>query len=150
MGYPDFENFAYSFGRGELVLARKIVTAITNVAFSQPTTEGAVMGTRPWPIMRTEGNMGLGSGTVTFSDEGERIAFLDLLGEGYRSKIWQLTWSLVSPGRPTYKLACIACRVLDNPVAHGQGDDALGGDLAFSFMSHTINGKAPHLGMPTG
>lgn len=150
MGYPDYEHYGYSFGRAELNANKKIYTAISNVSFSQPTTSAGVMGTRPWPILETEGNVGLGSGTITFSDEAERVLFLEGLGDGWRTKRWGLIWTLVSEGRPAVKLACIACRVLDNPVAHGQGDEALGGDVAFSFLSHTVNGKAPHKGMPKG
>lgn len=149
-GYPDFETYAYSFGRAELSINRSIYTAISNVTFSQPTTDGAVMGTRPWPIKRTEGTMALGSGTITFSDEAERIRFLTDLGNGWRTKIWTLTWQLASPGNDTVKLSALGCRVLDNPVGHAQGTDALGGDITFSFMSHTVNGNAPHEGMPAG
>lgn len=150
MGYPDFENFAYMFGRAELKLGPDIFTAVTNVSFDQPTTEGEVRGTKPWPLARTEGTMAMGAGTVTFSDEAERAKFLKKLGPGYRSKIWKLNWTLVSPGRDPVKMTCIGCRVLANPVAHGEGTDALGGDVAFSFGSHLINGMPPHRGMPAG
>jgi len=150
MGYPDLEKFAYSFSRAELTIARTIVTAISNVSFSQPTTEGVVMGTRPWPLLRTEGNMGIGTGTVTFTDEDERMNFLTIkLGEGFRTKIWGLTWFLSSPGRPNHKMTCYGCRSLEEPIAHAQGDEALGGDVNFSFMGFRFNGKNPHLGMPS-
>jgi hypothetical protein len=148
-GYPDLERFAYGFGRAELNIGAKIVTAISNVQFDQPTTEAGVMGTRPFPILRTEGNMGMGDGTITFSDEAERIAFIEALGNGYRNKIWTLNWTLVSRNSPAVNLACYGCRVLGNPVAHQQGDEALGGDISFSFMYYTVNGLTPHDGMPS-
>jgi hypothetical protein len=149
-GYPDFERFAYGFGRAELNLGGAgIVTAITNVSFDQPTTEGAVMGTRPYPLMRTEGNMGLGEGTITFSDESERLRFLKALGNNYRQKAWPLNWTLTAHGQPTVHMECVGCRVLGNPVAHQQGDDALGGDVTFSFMYYTIDGLVPHQGLPS-
>jgi|SRR6185295_11283449 len=147
-GYPDVEGLGYSFSRAELSLRRRIYTAITNVEIGQPTTEAAIMGTRPWPLKRTEGNMELGEGTITFSDEGERLAFLTDLGNGWRSVIWGLSWILVARGQPSVKIAGHGCRVLDNPIAHEQGEAALGGDVTFSFMYHTINGKVPHLGLP--
>lgn len=149
MGYPDFERFAYGFGRAELSLDRKIKTAITNVSFDQPTTEAGVMGTRPYPLLRTEGNMGMGEGTITFSDELERINFIKDLGQNYRQKIWQLDWTLVSKGAPTVNMTCFGCRVLGNPVAHQQGDEALGGDVSFSFMYYAIDGLVPHEGLPS-
>jgi hypothetical protein len=148
MGYPDLEGFAYSFSRGELSLGRRIYTAVTNVEFDQPTTEAAIMGTRPWPLKRTEGNMELGEGTVTFSDDGERLLFLGDLGNGWRNVIWGLTWILTSSKAPNVKVGCIGCRVLGNPIAHEQGEAALGGDISFSFMYHTINGMVPHTGLP--
>lgn len=148
MGYPELESFAYGFSRGELTLNRAIYTAVSNVEFDQPTTEGVVMGTRPWPLARTEGEMSVGEGTVTFSDEAERIRFLDALGVGYRTVIWNLSWILSAQGRPNVKFACQGCRVLGNPISHATGEEALGGDISFSFMTHTINGKPPHLGMP--
>lgn len=147
-GYPDLESFGYSFSRGELNMDRRIFTAITNVQFDQPTTEGAIMGTRPWPLKRTEGQMEMGEGTITFSDEAERMAFIDRLGNGWRTKIWQLSWILTAKGAKPVKLACFGCRVLSNPIAHEQGEAGLGGDITFSFMYHSVNGKVPHEGLP--
>lgn len=147
-GYPDLEGFAYQFSRGEISLGRKIYTAITNVSFAQPTTNAGVFGTRPWPIAQTEGDMELGEGTITFSDEAERQRFLDDLGNGYRSKTWKLSWILTAKGRPPIKFTCYGCKVNDDPVEHERGEEALGGDVTFSFMSFTRNGKAPHEGMP--
>lgn len=148
MGYPDLEGFGFSFSRAELSLGRRIFTAISSVEFDQPTTEAGIMGTRPWPLKRTEGNMELGEGTVTFSDEAERMAFISALGNGFRSVVWDLNWILTSPGSTPVKLACFGCRVLSNPVSHEQGESALGGDVAFSFMYHTVNGLVPHTGLP--
>lgn len=145
--YPTYEGFAYSFQRAELSLGTSIYVAISNVEFDQPTTEAAVMGTRPWPLKRTEGEMGIGEGTITFSDEGERIRFLTALGNGFRTRTWKLTWILTATGAPNIKHACFGCRVLGNPLAHGTGEEALGGDIAFSALSHTVNGLVPHEGM---
>lgn len=147
-GYPDLEGFGYSFSRGELALGPRIYTAISSVQFDQPTTEAAIMGTRPWPLKRTEGEMGLGEGTVTFSDEAERIAFITTLGNGYRNTIWGLSWILSARNSPNVKMACFGCRVLSNPFQHEAGENALGGDITFSFMYHTINGLVPHTGLP--
>ena len=83
MAYPELEQFAYGFSRGELKAGPRIYIAISNVEFDQPTTEEAVMGTKPWPIARTEGEMGLGTGTLTFSSESDRAAFIADLGDGF-------------------------------------------------------------------
>ena len=143
-GYPELETFAYSFSRAELSLNRNIYTAISNVEFDQPTTEEGVKGTRPWPLARTEGEMELGTGTITFSTEAERMRFLAGLGNGYRSVIWGLSWILTARSAPVVKFACIGCRVTGNPISHAAGAAALTGDMAFSFLKHTINGLDPH------
>jgi hypothetical protein len=146
MAYPELEQFAYGFSRAELKAGSRIYIAISNVSFDQPTTEEAVMGTKPWPIARTEGEMGLGTGTVTFSSESDRAAFIADLGDGFRGKVWQLNWTLTSnAGAPPVRFACFGCKVLSNPVGHAQGAAALGGDITFSFMNHTFNGQNPHV-----
>jgi hypothetical protein len=142
--YPDLEGFAYSFARAECSLDGNIYSAITNVSFSQPTEEGTVKGTRPYPLARTEGTMGLGTGTITFSDERERLDFIDALGDAYRNKIWGLPCVLRGQDEREIILECISCRVLDASIDHSEGAEALGGDIEFSFMSHKINGKSPH------
>lgn len=144
MAYPDYEAFGYSFARAELKLDNQIYIAISNVSYDQPTTEEAIMGTKPYPIGSTEGEMSMGAGTVTFSTEADRVRFIESLGQGFREKRWSLSWILSAEGRPNIKLECTACRVLGNPVAHGTGPAALGGDIAFSAMNHTINGLSPH------
>jgi len=148
MGYPDTQGFAYSFARGELTLDRIIFTGISNVSADQPTEEGVVMGTRPYPLARTVGSMGLGEGSITFSDEAERERFIAHLGNAWREKIFTLSWVLTSPGRPNIRNTCEGCRLLSEPLSHESGSDALGGDITFSFMVKKINGKVPHSGMP--
>jgi len=147
--YPELERFAYSFQNGELNLGRRIYIGVKNISFDQPTEEGVIMGTRAWPLMRTQGSMGLGEGTVEFSEEGARVKLIDALGNGYRDKIWGAKWKLKATGRPVVTVACHSCRLLSNPIDHEEGTDGLGGEITFSFMYFTINGKAPHLGMPS-
>jgi len=149
MGYPDTENFAYNFNRAELNLDGTIYVAISNVTFDQATTSAGVYGTRPFPLYVTEGNVAVGAGTITFSEEEDRIRFIESLGNNFRQKRWTLTWILSSPNRPNITLTCKGCRVLSTPFAHAQGDDALGGDITFDALTHTVNGLAPHEGMPT-
>lgn len=150
--YPDIQSYAFSFQRAELSIGKRIFTAISGVEIDQPTEEGVVMGTRPFPLKRTVGQMEMGEGTITFSDEGERQAFLDELGDAYREKIWTLTWVLSAPGAnggqgKTIKKECVGCRCLSEPVSHESGTDALGGDITFSFLYPKTNGKAPHSGL---
>lgn len=142
--YPETEGFAYTFARAELSMNGKIYTAISSVEIDQPTETSAVMGTSPAPLSHTEGHMDLGEGTITFSDERERMDFIADLGEAYRTKLWSLSWVLKGNDGQETKIACQGCRVTGNPISHEQGSEALGGDVAFSFLSHTINGNKPH------
>lgn len=143
--YPETEAFAYSFARAEITLNKKIYTAIVNVSFDQETESEAVKGTSPYPISQTEGTMGLGSGTITFSDERERLDFIDDLGEAYRNKIWGLSHVIRNTANGSEKqYKCVGCRVTSNPIDHSEGSEALGGDINFNFMYFTVNGKKPH------
>jgi hypothetical protein len=143
--YPDTGALGYSLSRAEVTLNGAIYTAITSVSIDQPTEEGIIEGTMPVPLGRSAGTMGLGEGTITFSDEESRMEFIDGLGDGFRDVIWGLSYILRKTDGTTKKIECIGCRVLSNPIDHAKGADALGGDIGFSFMNHKINGKSPHL-----
>lgn len=143
--YPETEGFAFTFARAELSLNGRIYTAISGVEIDQPTESSAVKGTSPYPLSETEGTMDKGEGTITFSDERERIDFINDLGEAYRTKKWTLSWVLKGSGLATEKkFECLGCRVLSNPISHEEGADALGGDITFSFLVFTVDGKKPH------
>lgn len=149
---PDYERAGYSFHRGELTVGNKIFTKFNKIEADQPTENEGVQGTRPFPVDDTEGVMGLGEGTITWTDEGERTSFLETLWElsgktGYRSVKWSLMWVLTSKGRPNIKKECFGCRQLSEPTSHEFGAGALGGDTTFSFMAMSTNGMFPHEGM---
>ena len=147
--YPDVEGFAYSFARGELSCGVHIYTAIGGVDTDQPTEEGVVKGTRSYPLARTPGTMNLGAGTVKFTDEGERQRFVDDLGNNWREKVFTLKWILTAPGRPNITKVAVGCRCLSDPTSDEEGPDPIGGDITFSYMYQTRNGKVPHSGLPS-
>jgi hypothetical protein len=146
--YPDTEGFGYSFERGELTANGRIWTAFSSIQADQPTEETAIRGTRPFPIGRTEGAQGMGEGTIAWSDETERVGFIESLGNGYRQKTWTLSWVLTAKGKPPIKKVAYGCRVLSEPVDDEAEGDAIGGDMTFSFMQMSVNGKFPHEGYP--
>lgn len=148
MPSPDTANFAYAFETGELSMGRNIYVGISNVSADQPTESSAVFGTRPFPIAETVGRMDKGEGTITFSDLGELARLIADLGPAYREKRFTTTWLQSAKGRPSIKRVCYGCRLLSEPLDHEGGGDALGGEVNFSFMYMTINGKAPHTGLP--
>ena len=143
--YPETEGFAFAFGRSELSVNDRIFTAISNVSIDQPTESEAVKGMSPTPISQTEGTMDLGEGTLTFSDDRERMDFLGTLEDAYRTKFFTVSYVLRNTTAGTEKqIKCIGCRVTSNPFDHSEGAAALGGDIGFKFIKHTINGKEPH------
>ena len=143
--YPETEAFALSFARAELTMDSNIYTAISSVSIDQETSSEAVKGTSPYPLSQTEGTMDLGTGTVTFSDERERLDFIDNLGEAYRNKLWTLSWVVRNTDNGSEKqIKCVGCRVTSAPIDHSEGAEALGGDINFNFINYTINGKNPH------
>lgn len=146
--YPETEGFAYSFARAELTVNGNIYTAISSVSIDQATEEEAVKGMSPTPLSRTEGTMGLGEGTITFSDERERINLIDDLasdGVGWRNKLFTLSYVLRNTLTGDEKqIKCIGCRALNASIDHSEGAEALGGEITFSFLEHTINGHRPH------
>ena len=143
--YPENEGFAYSFSRAELTVKGKIYTAISGVEIDQPTESSAIKGTSPFPLSETEGTMDKGEGTITFSDERERMDLINDLGDGFRTVKWTLSWILRNADGNESKVTCYGCRILSNPISHEEGPDALGGDITFSFLTHTVNGKSPHV-----
>lgn len=149
MAENDTEGFAYEFERAELTMNDKTYVAISNVSISQPTTRGATFGTRPFPIRQGKGRMDHGTGSIEWSDIGERNQFIADLGEAWREKEFTVTWVLTAEGKPPQKKAAFGCMLTDEPDDHEGGSEGLGGGTEFTFMRHTINGKAPHAGMPT-
>jgi hypothetical protein len=148
INYPETEAFAYSFERGELNIAGRIFTAISNVDADQPTTSNVVKGTRPYPIAQTEGTMELGTFTISFSDQAERQALLQHLGNYWREKKFNFTWTRKAKGRDPIVEKYFGCRILAEPTKDQAGGEALGGDVTGNFMFCEKDGLVAHSGLP--
>ncbi len=144
--YPQTEGFAHGWARTEFNINGQVVVAVTKVSADQPTEEGEVRGACVEPIGRTEGEMKMGTLTVTFSTEKARQKVLSKLGNAWREKTFTVKYTAKAKGEADIKWAYYGVRVLSEPVDHGAGTDALGGDITCSFMSHTRNGLSPHSG----
>jgi hypothetical protein len=142
--YPNTQGYNYTFGRGEISLNGQIYAAISGVDIEQATEVEALKGMRVYPLGMSEGTMDIGEGTVTFSDEGERMDFIDALGDGYRNVMWTLTYTIRSVSGGEHTITCEGCRVTNNPISHEEGAGSLGGEVQFAFVRHLINGKSPH------
>jgi hypothetical protein len=143
-GVTATQTFASSWQKSELHAGGKIYTEITGVQGDQPTTRSAVKGTSPYPLDQTVGSMDLGEGTITFSTETERARFISDQGQNYREKKIPMLWIARGVGKPEVKHEFFDCTILSEPLDHSDGEDALGGEVTFTFQRKTINGLNPH------
>jgi hypothetical protein len=143
IGFSATQDFATGFPRSELQINGKIYTSVTACNWSQPTERAAVKGTQSEPIDQTVGTMDLGELTVTFSDEKERTRMFTDLGNAYREKKVPILWMPGGPKSGT-KYEFDECVCTDDPGDHGEGAEALGGDVAFSFRKYRRNGLSAH------
>jgi hypothetical protein len=144
--YPNTEGAGYTLDKCEISLGDKIYVAIENISHSQPVEESSKNGAHGAPILRSRGTMGLGSGSVEWSDIGAAQEFIDDLGDGWAEKTWKATLTYSAKGRPTIKRTLISCRCLDAEEDHASGPDILGTTMPFSFMRREMNGKKPFTG----
>lgn len=145
MPYPNPKKVAYEFSKCEIDLDGEIFSeGISNISHSQPIEEGVAHGAgSPEPQSRTEGQLGIGTGTIEWSDLGREQQFIDKLGDGWQTKTWNATLTYTASGRPDIKRELMECRLLDVDEQHAAGTDPLGGSMPFSFMSRKLNGKKP-------
>jgi hypothetical protein len=138
---PDLENFAFDFSRAEINLNRKIYTAFSNVSHNQPLEEGVIRGTKAHVLKRTRGAVGIGEGSLEFSDFEEAVVFTEDLGDGWAEIVFPVLIIYTAPKKTPIKYELLSCRLLDHEIDHGEGADGLPATLPFSFMRRKINGK---------
>ena len=148
--YPTTDNFGYSASSWEIRLGRNIYTMIANLAHNQPLTEGIAFANGQ-PMLRTRGVLGMGEGTLEWSDVEEAQKFRDDLGECLMEKIFAITETLTCPRKPPLVYLLGSCRILDVEVDHegGENADPLGEGMPFSFMWRKFNGKLPMINQRT-
>jgi len=138
---PDVENFAYDFSRAEINFGGKVYTAISNISHNQALEEGVIRGTKARVLKRTRGALGLGEGSVDFSDFEEAVRMVEDFGDGWGEKIFTATIVYTAPTKPSITYKLIGCRWLDMEIEHEEGAEGLPATLPFSFMEREINGK---------
>jgi hypothetical protein len=139
--YPNTEGRSYSATSWEIRLGRNIYTAIGNLAHNQPLEEEWVYAGGQ-PILRSDGVLQAGEGTIEFSDIGEMQRFIDDLGDGWMDKTFTVLETLTARNRPTLVYTLGSCRLLDAELdVDGQAPDPIGSSHPFSFMERLMNGK---------
>jgi hypothetical protein len=139
--YPNTEGRAYSSTSWEVRFGRNIYTAIGSLSLNQPLEEEWVYAGGQ-PILRSDGVLQAGEGTIEVSDIGEMQRFLDDLGDGWMDKTFTILVTLAATKRPTLVYELISCRLLDAEIEiDGQSPDPIGSSHPFSYMSRKMNGK---------
>lgn len=144
--FPNTEGTGHTLDKCEIDLNGKIYTAIENVSHSQPVEEGSKNGAHGAPILRSRGSLGMGSGSIEWSDLGAAQEFITDLGDGWQEKTFKITLTYSAKGRDTRKRTLISCRVLDAEEDHSSGPEILGTTMPFSFMRREMDGKKPFTG----
>jgi hypothetical protein len=139
--FPDNTGFAFSFSHGRIVLDNRQFTAVSNIQASQELEEGLVRGTSVKVLSRTLGQLGMGAGSVQFSDLGEAMEFFTARGAKPLAQIWNADYSLVNESGQVQSIEMISCRLLKFGFDHSEGAEALAIEYPFSFMSMKINGE---------
>lgn len=144
--YPNTEGTGYTLDKCEIDLNGKLYTAIENISHNQPVERSAKNGATGAPILQSRGSLGLGQGSIEWSDIGAAQEFIDDLGDGWAEKPWKATLTYSAKGRPTIKRTLIACVCLDAEEDHASGPEILGTTMPFTFMRREMNGKKPFTG----
>jgi|WetSurMetagenome_2_1015567.scaffolds.fasta_scaffold18131_5 hypothetical protein len=134
---------AIGFGNLEFTLAGNIYTFVAKVSFDQPLEEGSINGTHTEVQKRTEGQMKLGNGEIEFLDIAESQRFIGSLGNQWRRKIWNSTWTAWRPGQPSVRFDFLECRVLNEKGDFSEGVESLHETVPFSYKKYLRNGQSP-------
>lgn len=138
---PDNQGFAYDFGRAEINIKGNVYTAISNISHNQPLEEGVIRGTKAGVLKRTRGALGMGEGSIEFSDFEEATVLIDNLGDGWGEIMFPIVIIYTAPQKAVIKYELIGARFLDIELDHEEGADGLPASLPISFMERKINGK---------
>jgi hypothetical protein len=144
--YPNTEGTGFTLDKCEIDLNGKLYVAIENISHSQPVEEGSKNGAHGAPILRSRGSLGMGSGSIEWSDIGAAQEFINDLGDGWQEKTFKITLTYSAKGRIVRKVTLISCRCLDAEEDHASGPEILGTTMPISFMRRLFNDKKPFTG----
>lgn len=136
----NLNGFAYSFSNAIIRVGDRQFIGIKSVSNNQEMTESPVYGTSVQPIGRSAGQLGMGKGTLLFSDFAEGTDFWQYLAPQPMMSLWDLDYSLVLADGSTRSVELLSCRLLDAGMEHESGPDALEISFPFSFLQRRING----------
>ena len=137
----DYENYSFSFSHAIVKLNETQFSAIESVQFDQEIDRNAVYGTDRKPLKRTAGQLKLGTGTITFSDLEEGMAFYTALGDDPSRALFSCDVTFANENGDTRSFELLSCALGGIKGDFKQGADAMGIEFPFSFMAIKVDGK---------
>jgi hypothetical protein len=137
----DLEKFAFSFSHAIIKLQDVQFTGIKHISFKQEIHREATYGTSRKPQKRSAGQLGLGEGTLTFSDLEEGMQFFSALGDDPTLAIFTVDCTLTNEAGQTRSFECLSCCLNNFDGNFEAGAEALSLELPFDFMLLKIDGK---------
>lgn len=135
---PDLTGFKTSYSHGTLKLNDVVYGGVSNVSFSQGIERSAVYGTSKSPLGKSQGQVGLGEGTITFSDAEEASIFFDALeasADDLTNAVFSVDWTTDRGNGTTVRsYEFLGCSVTSISGDFEQGADALSVEMPFDFL----------------
>lgn len=140
----DLNQFAFSFSHGTITLNDVIFTGIGSISGDQSIDRSAVYGTARGPSAMSQGQVGLGEGSVTFNDLKEGMEFYKTLADSAADAsraIFACEYTLENSAGETIRIDMIACSLSNFSFDFENGADALGIEFPFNFMRMKVDGR---------
>lgn len=137
----DLEKFAFSFSHGVIKLNGNQFTGIKHLAFKQEVHREATYGTNRKPQKRSAGQLGMGEGSITFSDLEEAMQFYTALGDDPTLALFSCECTLANEAGQVRQFECLSCVIAAFDADWEAGAEALSLDIPFEFMLLKVDGK---------
>ena len=140
----DLQAFAYSFSHGIIKFDDVQYTGISNISGDQAVDRSAVYGTGRAPQAKSAGQIGLGEGSVTFSDLKEGFQFYEALAAAAKNAavaVFSCAYGLEKDQGAVISFGMLGCSLTSLSFDHENGADALGVEFPFDFLRLKVNGK---------
>ncbi len=139
----DLNKHTLSFSHGIVKLNDKQYTAISSISGSQSVDRSAVYGTGRSPMGKSQGQIGLGEGSLTFSDvaEGhEFLADLQAIATDASLAIFACEYTLDDGAGNVHSYELLGCSLTEFNFDFENGADALSLEMPFDFLRMKIDG----------
>jgi hypothetical protein len=137
----DLERFAFSFSHAIIKLQDVQFTGIKHIGFKQDIHREATYGTSRKPQKRSAGQLGLGEGTLMFSDLEEAMQFYNALGDDPTLTLFSVDCTLTNEAGQTRSFECLSCCLSAFEGDFEAGAEALSLNLPFDFLLLKIDGR---------